>query len=136
MTKKSLFTGSSLALENGYSLKASQVDVNGKSVLFELYKNGKLLDSGIVSQGGDYIYETDIGGAENVPMIAVHISTVFRSTETDAVFVEGIFQISDDYLEISGGDSFGEMKITSISDSGITMKNEDSISLSKDDVVD
>lgn len=134
--KKSLFTGSSLALENGYSLKASQVDVNGKSVLFELYKNGKLLDSGIVSQGGDYIYETDIGGAENVPMIAVHISTVFRSTETDAVFVEGIFQISDDYLEISGGDSFGEMKITSISDSGITMKNEDSISLSKDDVVD
>ncbi len=134
--KKSLFTGSSLALENGYSLKASEVDVNGKSVLFELYKNGKLLDSGIVSQGGDYIYETDIGGAENVPMIAVHVSTVFRSTETDAVFVEGIFQISDDYLEISGGDSFGEMKITSISDSGITMKNEDSISLSKDEVVD
>ncbi|AKB51974.1 S-layer family duplication domain protein [Methanosarcina barkeri str. Wiesmoor] len=134
--KKSLFTGSSLVLENGYSLKAAEVDVNGKNVLFELYKNGKLLDSGIVSQGGDYIYEADIGGAENVPMIAVHISTVFRSTETDAVFVEGIFQISDDFLEISGGDSFGEMKITSISDSGITMKNEDSISLSKGDVVD
>lgn len=134
--KKSLFTGSSLALENGYSLKASQVDVNGKSVLFELYKNGKLLDSGIIPQGGDYIYEADIGGAENVPMIAVHVSTVFRSTETDVVFVEGIFQISDDYLEISGGDSFGEMEITSISDSGITMKNKDSVSLSSGDVID
>lgn len=134
--KKSLFTGSSLALENGYSLKAAEVDVNGKSVLFELYRNGKLLDSGIVPQGGDYIYEADIGGAENVPMIAVHVSTVFRSTETDAVFVEGIFQISDDYLEISGGDSFGDMEITSISDSGITMKNEDSVSLSRGDVID
>ncbi|HWQ49328.1 MAG TPA: S-layer protein domain-containing protein [Methanosarcina sp.] len=134
--KKSLFTGSSLALENGYSLKAAEVDVNGKSVLFELYRNGQLLDSGIVSQNGDYVYEADVGGAENVPMIAVHVSTVFRSTETDAVFVEGIFQISDDYLEISEGDSFGEMKITSISDSGITMKNEDSISLSRGDVVD
>ena len=39
--KKSLFTGSSLALENGYSLKAAEVDVNGERVLFELYKDGK-----------------------------------------------------------------------------------------------
>lgn len=134
--KKSLFTGSSLALENGYSLKAAEVDVNGKSVLLELYRDGQLLDSGIVPQNGDYVYEADIGGAEDVPMIAVHVSTVFRSTETDAVFVEGIFQISDDYLEISEGDSFREMKINSISDSGITMENKDSISLSKGDVID
>ncbi|WP_292375219.1 S-layer protein domain-containing protein [Methanosarcina sp. UBA411] len=134
--KKSLFTGSSLALDNGYSLKAAEVDVNGKSVLLELYRDGQLLDSGIVPQNGDYVYEADIGGAEDVPMIAVHVSTVFRSTETDAVFVEGIFQISDDYLEISEGDSFREMKISSISDSGITMKNKDSISLSKGDVID
>ena len=134
--KKSLFTGSSLALDNGYSLKAAEVDVNGKSVLLELYRDGQLLDSGIVPQNGDYVYEADIGGAEDVPMIAVHVSTVFRSTETDAVFVEGIFQISDDYLEISEGDSFREMKISSISDSGITMKNKDSISLSKSDVID
>mgnify|MGYP000946992786 FL=1 len=134
--KKSLFTGSSLALDNGYSLKAAEVDVNGKSVLLELYRDGQLLDSGIVPQNGNYVYEADIGGAEDVPMIAVHVSTVFRSTETDAVFVEGIFQISDDYLEISEGDSFREMKISSISDSGITMKNKDSISLSKGDVID
>ena len=28
--KRSLFTGSSLVLENGYSLEAAEVDVNGK----------------------------------------------------------------------------------------------------------
>ena len=134
--KKSLFTGSSVALENGYSLKAAEVDVNGERVLFELYKDGKLLDSGIIPQNGDYIYETDIGGAEAVPAIAVHVSTVFRSRETDAVFIEGIFQISEDYLKVSQGDSFGEMEISSISSSGLTMKNTDSISLSKGDVVD
>ena len=61
-------------------------------------------------------------------MIAAHISTVFRSRETDAVFIEGIFQVSDDYLELSQGDSFGKMEISTISSSGITMKNEDSIS--------
>jgi Protein of unknown function (DUF1608)./CARDB. len=52
------------------------------------------------------------------------------------VFVQGIFQISDNYLKLSQGDSFGEMEISSISDSGITMKNKDSISLSKGDVID
>ncbi len=134
--KKSLFTGSSLALENGYSLEAAEVDVNGERILFNLYKDGKLLDSGIIPSNGDYIYEANVGRAEDVPVIAVHVSTVFRSRETDAVFVEGIFQISDDYLKVSEGDSFGEMEISSISDSGITMRNEDSISLSRGDVVD
>lgn len=134
--KKSMYTGSSLALENGYSLKAAEVDVNGEKVLFELYKDGKLLDSEIISQNGDYVYKADIGGAEDIPMIAVHVNTVFVSRETDAVFVEGIFQISDDYLELAQGDSFGEMEISTISSSGITMKNEDSISLSQDDIID
>jgi len=133
--KRSMFTGSSVALENGYSLKAAEVDVNGNRVLLELYKNGQLVDSGIVSSNGDYIYEADIGGAEDIPMIAVHISTVFRSRETDAVFIEGIFQISDEYIELSQGDSFGRMEISSISSSGVTMRNEDSISLSRGNTV-
>uniref|UniRef100_UPI00373FDE3C S-layer protein domain-containing protein n=1 Tax=Methanosarcina horonobensis TaxID=418008 RepID=UPI00373FDE3C len=133
--RRSIFTGSSIALENGYSLKAAEVDVNGNSVLLELYKDGRLVDSGIVSSNRDYVYEADIGGAEDIPMIAVHISTVFRSRETDAVFIEGIFQISDEYLELSQGDSFGKMEISSISDSGIIMRNEDSISLSRGNTV-
>nr|WP_230625121.1 S-layer protein domain-containing protein [Methanosarcina mazei] len=133
--KRSMFTGSSIALENGYSLKAAEVDVNGNRVLLELYRDGELVDSGITSSNGDYIYEADIGGAEDVPMIAAHISTVFRSRETDAVFIEGIFQVSDDYLELSQGDSFGKMEIGTISSSGITMKNEDSISLSRGNTI-
>lgn len=134
--KKSMFTGSSITLENGYSLKASEVDVNGERVLVELYKDGEQVDSGIVPSNGDYVYEANIGGAEDIPMIAVHVSTVFRSQETDAVFIEGVFQISDDYLELSQGDSFGRMEISTISNSGITMKNEDSISLSKGNTID
>ncbi len=133
--KRSMFTGSSIALENGYSLKAAEVDVNGNRVLLELYRDGELVDSGITSSNGDYIYEADIGGAEDVPMIAAHISTVFRSRETDAVFIEGIFQVSDDYLELSQGDSFGKMEISTISSSGIIMKNEDSISLSRGNTI-
>ncbi len=58
-------------------------------------KDGKVVDTGVIAQNGDYIYKADLGGAESIPMIAVHVSTVFRSRESDAVFVEGIFQISD-----------------------------------------
>jgi S-layer protein (TIGR01567 family) len=133
--ERSMFTGSSITLEDGYSLKASEVDVNGERVLFELYKDGEMVDSGIVSNNGNYTYEADLGKADKVPIIAAHVSTVFRSTETDAVFIEGLFQISEDYLELSQGDSFGDMDISTISSSGITMKNEDSISLSSGNTV-
>ena len=134
--KKSLYAGSSLALENGYSLKAIEVNVNGDAVHVQLEKDGKVIDDGFVGSNKDYIYEGKLGGTEDVPMIAVHFAEIFHGTETDAVFIEGIFQISDQYLEISNGDDFGEMEITSISDSGITMKNTDSISLSSDSVLD
>jgi len=134
--KKSLFTGSSLALENGYSLKAAEVNVNGDVVHVQLEKDGKVIDDGFISSNADYVYKAKLAGLKDVPIIAVHFSQIFQGTEVDAVFVEGIFQISDDYLKVSQGDSFGEMEISSISSSGITMKNEDSISLAKDDVVD
>ncbi len=134
--KKSLFTGSSLALENGYSLKAAEVDVNGNVVHVQLEKDGKVIDDGFISSNADYIYKANLAGAKDVPMIVVHFSQIFQGTEVSAVFVQGIFQISDDYLKLSQGDSFGEMEISSISDSGISMKNKDSISLSKGDVID
>jgi S-layer protein (TIGR01567 family) len=134
--KKSLFTGSSLALENGYSLKAAEVDVNGNVVHVQLEKDGKVIDDGFISSNADYVYRANLAGAKDVPMIAVHFSQIFKGTEVDAVFVQGIFQISDDYLKLSQGDSFGEMEISSISDSGITMKNKDSVSFSRGDVID
>jgi S-layer protein (TIGR01567 family) len=134
--KKSLYAGSSLALENGYALKVIEVNVNGDAVHVQLEKDGKVIDDGFVSSNKDYIYESKLGATEDVPMIAVHFAQIFHGTETDAVFIEGIFQISDQYIKINNGDDFGEMEISSISDSGITMKNKDSISLSRDSIVD
>ena len=127
--KKSMYSGSALILENGYSLSIKEVDVNGNSVWVQLEKDGKVVDDGFVSSGQDYVYKTDIGKATNVPMIIAHFGTVFSGTETSAVFVQGIFQLSDDYTEIKNGDTFGKMEVSSVSESGITMKNSDSIGL-------
>ena len=45
----------------------------------------------------DYVYKTDLGESTDVPIIIVHFGTVFSGSETSAVFVQGIFQISDNY---------------------------------------
>jgi S-layer protein (TIGR01567 family) len=131
--RESMSSGSALALEEGYSLSIKEVDVNGNSVWIQLEKDGNIVDDGFVSSGQDYVYKTDIGEATDIPSIIVHFGTVFSGTETSAVFVQGIFQISDDYTEISNGDTFGEMEVTSVSESGIIMKNSDDIGLDRGD---
>lgn len=134
--KESMNSGSALALEDGYSLSIKEVDVNGESVWVQLEKDGEVVDEGFVTSGEDYIYETELGESESIPLIIVHFGTVFAGTETSAVFVQGIFQLSDDYTEINNGDTFGEMEVTSVSESGITMKNDDDIGLGQDETVE
>ena len=129
--KTSMSSGSALALQEGYSLNVKEVDVNGNSVWVQLEKDGKVVDDGFVSSGQDYVYKTDIGKATDVPLIIVHFGTVFSGAENSAVFVQGIFQISEDYTEVKNGDDFDKMEVTDVSDSGITMKNTDDIGLSK-----
>ena len=62
-------------------------------------------------------YETELGGVEDLPLIVVHLNQIFSGTETNAVFIEGVFQISEDYVELSQGDSFGKMEVSTISSS-------------------
>ncbi|MEZ5334636.1 MAG: S-layer protein domain-containing protein [Methanolobus sp.] len=131
--KESVYSGSSLTLEEGYDLNIVEVDVNGNSVLVTLTKDGDELDTGVVSSGNDYIYKTDLGDADDVVVLAVHFDEVFSGTESNAVFINGIFQISDEYTEVEDGDNFGEMEVTAVSEDYIKMENEDSVSLSKGD---
>ncbi|MGB9928972.1 MAG: S-layer protein domain-containing protein [Methanosarcina sp.] len=134
--KESMSSGSALVLEEGYSLNVVEVDVNGETVWVQLEKDGEVVDEAFISSGDNYIYEADLGEAENIPLIIANFGTVFAGSETSAVFIEGLFQISDEYIEINNEDTFGEMEISSISESGITMKNEDDIGLGQDETVE
>ncbi len=129
--KKSLVSGSSLVMEEGYALSIIEVDVNGDTVYVSLTKDGDEVDDDIVSSDGTYVYKMDVGDVDDVPVIAIHFQDVFQGQESSAVFVDGIFQISDEYVSVESGETFDEMEVTSISEDGITMKNEDSISLTK-----
>jgi len=131
--KKSMDSGSALTLEDGYSLNIVEVDINGKSVRVELEKDGDVVDEAFLESGDDYVYKTDLGDAEDVPIIIAHIGSVFQGSESSAVFIQGLFQLSDQYTEINNGDTFGEMEVTGVSESGITMKNSDDIGLGKEE---
>lgn len=134
--RKSLYTGSSFLLEEGYELEIKEVDKDGKKVLIELSKNGELIGTDLVGPNGDYTYKKDLGLNEEVAIIAVHLDNIFKGTETNAVFISGVFQISDELSSINSGDAYGKMEITSISPEKITMKNREEITLSKGKVVE
>ena len=135
--KESMYSGSALVLEDGYSLNIMEVDVNGNTVWVQLEKDGEVVDDAFVSSNQDYVYKTTVGEAENIPLIIIHFGTVFSGSETSAVFTQGIFQISDDYTEINNGDTFGEMEVSSVSESdGIKMKNTDDIGLDEGETIE
>ena len=134
--KKSVYPGSALVLEDGYTLEVVEVDLNGDKVYVSLKKNGEEVDTTILASNTDYVYETELGSSEDVPVVVVHFNEIFRGTELDAIFVQGIFQISEEYTTLEGSDKFGKMEVSSISDTGITLKNSNSISLTKDNEID
>ncbi|MCD4703607.1 MAG: S-layer protein, partial [Methanosarcinaceae archaeon] len=131
----SIYSGQSLILEEGYALKIVEVDQDGSKVFVELTKDGDKVESEVISTNDNFVYEKDLGDEDDVPIIVVHFNEIFRGTETNAVFVEGIFQISDEYIEVKNGDNYGEMEVTSTT-GGITMKNDDSIHLDDGETID
>ena len=132
--EKTIVQGSVMPLEEGYELRIKQIDVNGNKVYLALAKDGKEIDSKVVSPGtlksSTYQYKVTISG-EDTPIIMAHIPSVFAGSESGIVTVDGLFQVSDTYKSVEDGDKYGKMKVVGVSDSGVTMDNTDSVSLGK-----
>jgi S-layer protein (TIGR01567 family) len=131
--KYNLRSGSSLELEEGYELRIAEFGSEGNAVIVALFKNGEKVTEDIVEEDDTFVYEKDLGDADDIPIIAIYFDKVFVGTETSTIIIEGIFQVSDNYIDVSKGDEFGLMEIDSVSSSGIKMENEDSVSLGKGD---
>ncbi|MGC9514651.1 S-layer protein domain-containing protein, partial [Methanocrinis sp.] len=128
-------SGATFPLKEGYELRIKEVDLDGNKVFLSITKDGEEVDSKVVEPGSSVssstlTYDDEIG-SEDVPIIAVHVQSVFRGREEDLATVEGIFQISDKPRSVEEGESYGKMEIDSVSDGGIEMVNDDSISLGK-----
>jgi S-layer protein (TIGR01567 family) len=141
---QTIASGSVLPLQEGYELRIKQVDLNGNKVFLALARDGKEIDSKVVTPSGDskdrasnYMYKVDMGSEKDVPMIIAHVQSVFTSTESNLATVDAVFQVSDSPESVEEGEVHGKMKVETLDSDGITMNNADSaISLSRGRVVD
>ncbi len=140
---ETIASGSAFSLDEGYELRIKQVDLNGNKVYLSLAKNGEEVDSKVVTPSADptdkasnYMYKVDVGSTKDVPIITAHIQSVFRSTESDLATVDGIFQVSDSAESVEEGEIHGKMKVESLGDDGITMRNDGTISLGRGRIID
>ncbi|MDD3566256.1 MAG: S-layer protein domain-containing protein, partial [Methanothrix sp.] len=130
-----LRSGATFPLKEGYELQIKEVDLEGNKVFLSITKDGdevgnKVVEPGREVTGSTFTYEVEIG-SEKVPIIAVHVQSVFRGREEDLATVEGIFQISDDPRSVEEGEAYDKMEIDSVSDGGIEMRNDGSFSLGR-----
>lgn len=94
-----------LMLDQGYELALKSIDFNGNKLYIELSKEGAVLDSkvlqpikpGFTIADQTYYYKTNVGSAQGIATIAVHIQTIvgWASSEATLAVVDGVWQISD-----------------------------------------
>ena len=128
-------------LEDGYTLYIRDVvkdDVKDDKIFIELRKNNLLLDSAVIKSNSTYVYEKDVGDVEDLPIIALHVESIFSDGDDQFAIVDGLFQVSDSqYLSIEPGDELAEMVIILIRpDLGIYMVNTENIDLKRDSRID
>ncbi|MGP8337472.1 MAG: S-layer protein domain-containing protein, partial [Methanosarcinaceae archaeon] len=132
---RSVYTGSALTLEDGYTLNIVEIDKNDDRVFVTLSKDGSNVDDMVLSSGKNYVYEKDLGSIDDVAIIAVHFEEICQGDENGVVYVDGIFQISEKYITIKCGDTCGSMEVASITGNEIKMQNYDSVDLCPDESI-
>ncbi|MCK4459322.1 MAG: hypothetical protein KAU52_06335 [Methanosarcinales archaeon] len=133
--KKTLATGEKWYLGGEFVLVPNQIDLEYGRVWFSLYRDGKEIDSEVISCGsGDphdrvYTYNADIGGEEDIPVFSCYVDAVFRGIDSNIVQVMYVLLIDDAVFTIDTGDEFGSMEVVTASSAGITLINDETIDL-------
>ena len=135
--KDKAVAGEMYFLGEGYTLYIRDVvkeDVKEDKIFIELRKNDQLLDSAVIKANSTYVYERDVGDVEDLPIIALHVESIFSDGDDQFAIIDGLFQVSDSqYLSIEPGDELAEMVVLVISPNlGIYMVNTEYIELKRD----
>ncbi|MCX6670166.1 MAG: S-layer protein domain-containing protein [Methanothrix sp.] len=121
-------------LAEGYEMRIR--DVENDSIFIQLLKDGDQVDSSVVKSNSTYVFKKNLGDVEDMPIIMVHVSNVFNNGTQRFATIDGIFQISDQYvLPVEPGLGMGEMEIVSVQPNVIVMVNHDSVNLNRDSTV-
>ncbi|MCL2549357.1 MAG: hypothetical protein FWE78_00130 [Methanimicrococcus sp.] len=128
-TNRSYSVNSNITLEDGYTLQIGNETTSGKVNLI-LRKNGATVKEATVSEGDTFIYENNVGGS-TVPVIAVHVSSIFISSSNTTVRIGGIFQISTFYTDVGLGKTVENMRVEYTGKNSLIFVNPNTVSLSR-----
>jgi S-layer protein (TIGR01567 family) len=128
---KGIVLAGNYTLAEGYEMRIR--DVEKDSIFLQLLKNGDQVDSSVVKSNSTYIFKKDLGDINDMPIIMVHVSNVFDNGTQRFATIDGIFQISDQYLlPVEPGLGMGELEIVSVQPNVIVMVNNDYVNLNRD----
>jgi len=132
-----LRVGESLSLAEGWAITAMEIDVDGGEAWISLTQDGEEVDNEVVQESKHFEYKEDLGATDKTVVMNFTVETVFAGMNTNLVKVSNIDLISNDVVEVKNGDEdlMTDYKVTATG-TQITIKNDEDISLSDDDVVD
>lgn len=128
----SIQDGESLQLAEGLDVKLFG-DKDCNKTLIELYKDGELIDRDYMDVPGTYTYEVQMGSLAKFPVLGLHVSEI-NCTAGKKCIVDGIFQISQNPIDVEADTCFGKLCIAVVDASNgvLEMVNRDNpITLSR-----
>ena len=132
-TQGIVFAGN-YTFQEGYEMRIR--DVGNDSIFLQLLKDGIPVDNSVVKSNSTYIYKKDLGDVKDLPVIMVHLNNVFNNGTKGFATIDGVFQISDQYLfSIDPGLLIGDLEIIAVQPNGILMVNDDYVDLNRDSTV-
>ncbi len=120
------------SLQEGYEVRIRDVETD--KIFVQLTKNGVLQDSSIVKSNETYVYKKDLDDVNDMPIIMLHINNIFSNGSIRFATIDGIFQISDQFLlPVEAGLGIGKLQIMSTSiPYVIIMANDETVNLNSD----
>ena len=108
-----------LQLQEGYQLSFKTIDNRYHRVDLEMQKDGIVVDAKALYPSKDdatfadktYYYKKDLGAQKGLVTIAVHVKNAFNDTETAAITVDGIWQLSEESTPVDLGAKFDKMSV-------------------------
>ena len=130
--RQTIQNNGTLSLQDGLEAKL-YIDKSCNKTLVELYRNGTIVDRNYLSVPGTYIYRKSLANVDDIAVLALHVAETDCAQGKSCV-VDGIFQISEDLIDVNPDTTFGKMTITSVDANygTIIMENKNkAITLSK-----
>lgn len=88
--------GESKTLQEEYAFKVIDMNISDKVILLSLLKNDVEIDRTVIHAGDTYIYrKAKVGNISDLPLILIHLDSVFQGATEKIARFNGIFQISE-----------------------------------------